>query len=402
MKNSNWGSMYRQIGVEPVINAIGNVSVLGGSIASPQVRAAMEAASDAFAPMLETAEAAGAAVAEMLGVDAAWITSGAGSAIALSTAACMAGDDPERIAQLPDTKGLRNEFIIQARQRYTYDRCLEVSGGRIIEAGTQTPVSDGVNRTTGAEHHAKGKEAPGTSEDDLVDTIGNRTAAIHYVADTRVHDPNLLSFEQVLQVAKNHNVPIIVDAAGQVYPTENLRSYAAAGASLVCYGAKYIQAPHSTGFVAGEKDLVHAVSRQSFAAFETLGLRAIGRPHKVDRQEMIGVVAAVREWLTMNHEDRFATYDARIKTITEHIGTHQGLSVTAQRETVGGSSYGVLLEIDPEQSPISLQQLVDALKAGSPPVWTRVVGGRMLIAVNCLSDGEDEMVGTRIAQVLNT
>ena len=160
MKNSNWGSMYRQIGVEPVINAIGNVSVLGGSTASPQVRAAMEAASDAFAPMLETAEASGAAVAEMLGVSAAWITSGAGSAIALSTAACMAGEDPERIAQLPDTKGLRNEFIIQARQRYTYDRCLEVAGGRIIEAGTQTPVSDGVNRTTGAEHHVRTGHPP--------------------------------------------------------------------------------------------------------------------------------------------------------------------------------------------------------------------------------------------------
>ena len=74
----------------------------------------------------------------------------------------------------------------------------------------------------------------------------------------------------------------------------------------------------------------------------------------------------------------------------------------AQRETVEGSSYSVLLEIGPAQSSISLQQLVDALKAGSPPVWTRVVGGRMLIAVNYLSDGEDEMVGTRIAQVLNT
>jgi D-glucosaminate-6-phosphate ammonia-lyase len=203
-----------------------------------------------------------------------------------------------------------------------------------------------------------------------------------------------------LSVAHEQNKPLIVDAAGQVFPTGNLSKYALAGADFVCYGAKYIGAPHSTGFVVGKKEWIDLLKRHSFVAFESLGLRAWGRPHKVDRQEMIGVVAAVREWLTTDHEERFAEYDQRIDVMQKSLKSIPGLTTNPLRMTVGGSSYGLMLDLEPAVSGVNFEELVDDLKSGSPSIWTRVVGGTMLLAVNCLTEGEAETVGDRIASVL--
>ncbi|MCH7621975.1 MAG: hypothetical protein IH870_08765, partial [Chloroflexi bacterium] len=121
MPDRNWGEIYRELGVRPVINAMGSVTMLGGSTPFPEVREAMEQADDAYVPLMELEEKAGQAIAEMVDVPAAYITSGAGSALTLATAAFMAGDDDSKIQQLPDTSGMKNEILIQKRQRYWYD-----------------------------------------------------------------------------------------------------------------------------------------------------------------------------------------------------------------------------------------------------------------------------------------
>jgi len=378
VSNPEWGASYLDLGVTPVINAIGNVSLLGGSTPSPAVRRAVQRADDAFVPLWDLAINAGAAVAELIGVDAAWITSGAASAITLSTAACIAGDDESRLARLPDASGMPCEILIQKRQRYSYDRALELAGGRIVEVGTEDS----------------------TTEEQLLDAITPETAAIHYMADERIVDPGLLTFEQVLRVAHSRDVPLIVDAAGQVYPLDNLSKYVKAGADLVCYGAKYLQSGHSTGFVSGSEEMIAKVRPHSFVAFESLRLRSMGRPHKVDRQEMVGTVAALREWVTMNHEERLAGLDARINAITAQLGGVPGLKATPERQTVGGSSYGVRLELDPAVTGKTPDDLVAALKEGDPPIWTRAIRGTILIAVQCLNEGEDDIVGRRISEAL--
>ena len=110
MADADWGHIYKDIGAQPVINAIGSVTMLGGSTPVPEVQEAMEAAGVAYIPLTELEDKAGRAVAEMVGVPAAWITSGAGSALTLAAAAVMAGDDDDKIEQLPDTTGMKSEF----------------------------------------------------------------------------------------------------------------------------------------------------------------------------------------------------------------------------------------------------------------------------------------------------
>ena len=134
MTTENWGAIYKEMGAKPVINATGSVTLLGGSTPVAEVKAAMDAADSAFMPLSELEQVAGDRIAEMLGVPAAYITSGAGSALTLMTAAFMAGTDDDKIQQLPDTLGMKSEILIQTRQRYWYDRCLMLAGLKSVAA----------------------------------------------------------------------------------------------------------------------------------------------------------------------------------------------------------------------------------------------------------------------------
>ena len=108
--STDWGNIYKELGVRPVINATGSVTMLGGSTPAPEVLEAMDQANGAYVPLMELEERAGEAIAKLVDVPAAYITSGAGSALTLATAACMAGDDDTKIQQLPNTAGMKNEY----------------------------------------------------------------------------------------------------------------------------------------------------------------------------------------------------------------------------------------------------------------------------------------------------
>src|SRR5438309_11312711 len=118
--------IYEQLGVTPVINARGNNTVLGGSTPSARVRRAMQDAERYYVDMQQLLERSGAVIAELLGVEAAYVTPGAAAAMALGTAACMAGADQAKIAQLPDTNGLRNTVLIQSGHHYHYQHVVTV------------------------------------------------------------------------------------------------------------------------------------------------------------------------------------------------------------------------------------------------------------------------------------
>ena len=144
MQAADWGDIYKELGAVPVINATGSVTMLGGSTPIPEVKDAMAHADRAYIPLMELEEKAGAAIARMVDVPAAYITSGAGSALMLATAAAMAGDDDDKIQQLPNTSGMKDEILIQTRQRYWYDRCLELAGAKLVMFGSdeQTTKED--------------------------------------------------------------------------------------------------------------------------------------------------------------------------------------------------------------------------------------------------------------------
>ena len=380
MTTTDWGSIYKELGARPVINATGSVTMLGGSTPVAEVREAMDRADGAYVPLMELEERAGEVIAKMVDVPAAYITSGAGSALTLATAACMAGDDDAKIEQLPNTTGMKNEVLIQARQRYWYDRCLELAGAKLVQFGS----------------------AEGTSREDLERAIGPNTAAVHYNASAQAPDPQALSLEDTIEIAHAKGVPVLVDAAGEIYPLDLFGSYVRMGADFQCTAAKYLGSTQSTGLAFGSPEMIHKLALQSFVSYEGRRIRGVGRPQKVDRQEMVGVVAAVRRWMTMNHEERLAGIEMKCSNMLAPLQGIPGVTAKLMDNIIGYQPYGVTLEVDATVTGISCHDIVDRLKAGDPPIWTRVREGDTGISLHAfgLNDGEDKVVGDRIAALL--
>src|ERR671937_231173 len=211
-------AIYRRLGVRPVIHACGTTTRYGGSRLRPEALEAMREASTTLVNLDELNEAAGAS-----------------AGLILQAAACIAGADPAKITRLPDTRGMRNEIVIQRAHRFAYDQAYRVAGGVLVEIRL-------ARRTQPFELEAASTE---------------RTAAVAYLVSPFTSPPGVLSLEQVLAIAHKRNVPVIVDAASMLPPRENLTKFVRQGADLVSFsGGKGIRGPQSTGILAGQRDLV--------------------------------------------------------------------------------------------------------------------------------------------------
>ena len=377
MNQEHWNNIYEMVSAKPIINAIGSVTMLGGSTPIPEVKRAMDLADSSYIPLIELEEKAGEFLSDFIGVPAAYITSGAGSALTLATAAIMAGDDDKLIEQLPNTDGMKNEILIQKKHRYWYDRCLEAAGAKLIEFGSEIK----------------------TTEKDLEEAINAKTAGVHFTMYEQNIDPNALSLEKTIEIAHSHNLPVLVDAAGQIYPLENFGKYVKMGADFQCIAAKYLGASQSSGLALGTKDMIRKISKQSFVGYEGRRIRGIGRPHKVDRQEMMGVVAAVQNWLTMDHETRLSNIEEQSMTLINILSKCPYIEATMIDNIIGHQPFGVKISI--KNHKLTVHDLVNLLKNGTPSIWTRVVGENDFIEIHMfgLKAEEEKIVGEKIVEI---
>ena len=367
--------VYERLGVRRVINAWGVATELGGWGQSERVTRAMEEANRGTVEMQELLRKSGDFIADLLGVEAAFVTSGGAAAQALSVAACMAGTDPDRIARLPDTAEMKDEVVIQKRNRYMFDRCYTLTGASLTEAG----------------------DDDGTTEDDLDAAIGPNTAAVAYYIQPPIDDA-IVSLEDTVALARSRGVTALADACSQIYPLDYFRR-CAQSADLVTFGAKYMGAPHSAGFVCGKRDLIDAVSAQSFVTYHYDGGRAVGRAMKIDRHEIIGVVTAIEDWFTMDHEERILEYEARFATIDDALGDVDGVS-TRRIEVPHYVPYMMLVDVDESEVGKTAEQVRVELDNGSPRIWIGAEDGSLRVVVNCMSDEETAVVAERLREAL--
>ena len=367
----NPAQLYSDLGATPVINAAGYQTVLGGSRLSPAVQEAMAAANRHYVEMAKLLLSTGEEIAGLLGSEAAMVTPGCGAALALSSAACMSAGNPARMEQLPDTTGIPNQFLLQARQHYHYQRCLTIFGGVLVDAGDEA----------------------GTSAAQLQAAIGDNTAAIHYFASGD-EDNSILDLEGVFSVAAPRGLPVTVDAAYQVYPLDTMRNLASSG-GLVGFGAKYIGAPNSTGILCGPRELLEAAYLHSFIGFETSDYETLGRPLKLDRQEIVAVVVALREWLSMDHDVRISGHWVTADRIIASLDDLP--DVEAARHVEENSlSNGVMVTLDEKALGKTAGEVVAALKGEEPSIWTRQYGERIRVAVAHLVEDEGDTVIARL------
>ena len=375
--------IYEQFGVTPGINARGNQTMLGGSTPPPEVQAAMdEATSTGYVVFEDMLRKTGEFIAETLGTEQAFVTSGAAAAISLGSAAALAGNDREKMGSIPDTSGFdRNELVFQKGHDYTYKRCFTLAGAKLVEMGRQG----------------------GCTVEELEAGIGPKTAGIAYY-ESGLWGPEWVSLDQARELADKHGIPLVVDAAGQIYPLDQFMRVARTG-DVVAFGAKYFGSPHSTGICTGKAEFVESAFQQNFVGFEIAGLKGLarpyGRPYKTDRGEVMGVAVALRRWFSIDHEERLAVEDAKRTAFAIGLKDVPGVTTSVSQNPQLGANVTVFIHIDGTVTGIDGNGVMKKLEEGDPPIWTRSHdGGKSIgIGVQVLTDEQVETVIERLREV---
>lgn len=333
-----------ELGIRPVINAAGAYTMLGGSRLAPGVAAAMADVSDTFLDLDLLQRRVGGRIAELTRNEACFVASGAAAGVAIAIAACVAGTDPGAIDGFP-VAGTR-DVVIQASHRNGYDYSARMTGVRLAEVGA-------IDR------------AP--SEDELRAAIGPSTACVLFFAGPQ-YEAHTLAVESVVAVARAAEVPVVVDAAGQVPPVANLWRYTVeAGADLTIFsGGKGIRGPQTTGLVLGRPDLVEACIANANPR------HSLGRPMKVGKEELLGILAAV-EWTVRQDE---AALVARWERLAERWVAGLGGGAVPGAEARRGfpglhDNVPQCIVKVPGWTAVERDAFVAALKTGDPPVAIR-------------------------------
>jgi uncharacterized pyridoxal phosphate-dependent enzyme len=367
--------IYDELGVKKVINGYATLTALGGSIMPPEVLSAMAEAAQHFVDIDELQRKAGARIAELTRNEAAYISCGAAAGLVLSTAACIAGTDPEKRERLPYTDGMKNEVIVHKYGRVGYDFAIRQAGGKIVEIGSQA----------------------GTTAEDMERAINDRTAAIFYFYNvTRMK--GLVPLEEGIEIAGRRGVPLIVDAAAQIPPIENLWRFTHMGADLALFsGGKGLCGPQSSGLILGRKDLIEA------CAFNACPRAFIGRPMKVGKEEAIGLLAAVRWYLGLDHGKLMERYESQVQYVIDaladrpHIVTRRGFPSEA-----GQPMPRAEVILDEPGLGITRDDLLAQLRAGEPSIALAPSGtDGFFVNPQTLRSGEEQIVVDRVKQIID-
>jgi L-seryl-tRNA(Ser) seleniumtransferase len=361
-------TIYRELGVRPIINGVGTVTVLGGSIMPAEVANAMVMASKHFVDVPELQRKAGQRIAELIGVPAAMITCGAASAITVAAAGCVTRGDSDLLARLPDTGGMRNQIVRQRSQGAGYQSQLSLVGVETVWVDTLHELTQALN---------------------------NRPAMTMYM--NYADDDGSISRGDWLRASKDHSVPTFNDAAADVPPSQRLREYVEEGFDLVAFsGGKGLGGPQASGLLLGRRDLIEAAQQ---AICPNSG---IGRGMKVGKEEIVGLTAAVVRYLKIDHDAERRAMDARAVAVAKALDQVDGVTAKTWVPEIANHVPHVLVNWDEFHREFSAEAAVRMLREGEPPIALSAIGPRSLrISMWTLQEGEDRIVGQQLRKLFS-
>jgi len=333
--------IYEELGIRPIVNANATLTRLGGSRLAPGVAEAMAEAGQSFVDLRALQRAVGAEIARLTRNEACYVSSGAAAGLTLVTAACIAQGDPERRERLPFTEGLKNEVIIHAHTRVQYDFGVRMAGVRLVEIGGPA----------------------GTSADELAAAITPRTAAM-FLFPRGLEERGEIPLESAVDVCHARGVPVIVDAAAQLPPKSNLWSFTQRGADAVIFsGGKGVRGPQPTGLVLGKRELIETIVHHGPPN------PFIGRGMKVGKEELCGILAAVRWYLNHDEDQDAAFYELAVAEVIQAFEAHPAVKARRIWPCEAGQPIPrAELTLDEARLGRSRDQVLAALVSGDPSV----------------------------------
>lgn len=361
---------YSELGVRPVINAAATLTRLGGSRMPAPVLDAMRAGAESFVDLVELQARVGQRIAELTRNEACYVSSGAAAGMAIAIAACITDGGGASVTSLPQVKGLAPEVIVYRSQRNGYDQAARQTGARLVEIGAR----------------------PG----ELEAACSPRTVCLLYFAGAH-YASGALPLEEVIATAHAADVRVFVDAAAQIPPVANLWHFTRElGADAAIFsGGKGLRGPQSTGLVLGRHGLIDACVPNGPPN------HSVGRPMKVGKEELLGILAAV-EWSLQQDESLvLARYESMVQGWMVGLSDVPGVSVERGYPSEAGQPHArAIVRLLPEGA-WTRATLVRALWDGQPRIAVGEVG-KDAIALNpqTLEPGEDELVLQALRRLL--
>ena len=374
MTYADGAEIYRSLGVSPAIVASGSTTAFGGSKLRPEVTDAMIKASRTMVNLDDLNAAAGGAIAEITGAEAGLVTSGSAGGLVLQAAAVMAGGDPAKMARLPNPAGMKSEIIMHTAHRFPYDQCYAATGATIVNIGD------------GRRCHPWELEA----------AINENTAAVAYLFSSFI-TRRAIPFEEVVEIAHARDVPVIVDAASYLPPRANLRRFIEAGADMVQFsGGKGVRGPQGTGILAGRADLIEAAYANASPH------QFIGRGMKVAKEEIIGLVEALRIFADEDEDAETRRYREMSQLVVDALIEAPGLRVSVEHDDWHYLTPIAVMKFTSDWRGPSRDETRERLASGDPPIYLHDINDPDELAVDPfnLDERELETVITRLRETL--
>lgn len=364
--------IFQSIGVEPFVNCKGTNTIMGGSVARPEVRRAMESAAPYNVQLDELAMAVGKRLAELTGAEWGIVSAGCAAGIKLATAACLTGGDPEKLIRLPNLSGFpKDEVIIPRSSRNVYDHAVRNSGVKIVTVDT---------------------------EEELRKAINARTAMIYMIAENKPP----LTVKVVADIANPQNVPVFVDAAAHILTIPEV--HLAQGAAMVGYsGGKGLKGPACSGLLLGRKDLLMSAWQANSPH------HGYGRDNKIGREEQIGMLAAIETWVKMDHPAEMKKWVGWLENIGKRVSKINGVKTEIRKpdeNLIHHVTPYLSISWDPQAFNVTAQEVATELGSVPPRVAVGVgnsSGGQQGLSLvgYMMIEGNDKVAGDRIYEVLS-
>jgi uncharacterized pyridoxal phosphate-dependent enzyme len=365
------GDVYRELGIKPVINGQGTMTMLGGSLIPPEVEQVMTLASRHYVPIPDLEVAAGKRIAQMLKLPAGYtalVTSGAAGAMTCGYAGVLTGDRQELIERLPDLTGMKSEVIIQKSHRYVFDHAIRATGVKLVEV---------------------------ESREDLRKSVSPRTAMMHFT--NYANAAGQIKVDEWVKLAAEYHVPCFNDAAADTPPVSHLWDYINMGYDLVAFsGGKAIRGPQCAGLLLGRENLIHYALLNNSPYEDT-----IGRGQKVGKEEIVGMVKALELYLNADHKALTEEWWRRLDTISHQVTKVAGVSTAYYVPDIANHVPTLQINWDPRRINLTPHQALAMLKNSDPSI----VLGRTQTGVEMnsfmLQPGEDQIIAKALVALFH-
>jgi uncharacterized pyridoxal phosphate-dependent enzyme len=366
------GNVYEELGVTTVINAVGTMTVLGGSILRPELEAVMAQAGRHFVPIIELEAAVGKRISQMLKLPEGYnaiVTSGAAAAMQSGLAGILTGNNPKFIEQIPDLTGMKSEVIIQKSHRNPFDHQLRTTGIKLVVIETR---------------------------EELKKAINSNTAMMHF--SNFANNSGQIKVEEWVKIAHENNLPAFIDAAADTPPVSRLWEYANMGYDLIAFsGGKAIRGPQCAGLLIGKQELV-ANALLNNSPHEDV----IGRSQKVGKEEIVGMVKALELFLKEDHEALNEEWRKRLDYISAELTKIPGVTTTFP--TPGIANHVPTMDIDWDEKRVAIKprEVSAALRKSTPSIVIGSGDNREGLTMTSfmLQPGEEKIIAGKLSEVL--